>query len=208
MEMPVFALHSVLFPGRAIGLQVFEPRYLALVADVAHTARFVVVAIERGQEVGGTYEPYRVGVTVSVDADDDVDLDGIRHLQISGRDRVGLIEPVRTDPYPVWRIEPYPDEGGAGTDDVEAATEALAAYLRATGEASGDVPSVPHDPVAASYVLAAATPGLVPQHQRLLEMAGAGERLGAVRAIFRRETAMVRALGAGVGGAALDVNPN
>jgi len=208
MEMPVFALHSVLFPGRAIGLQVFEPRYLALVADVAHTARFVVVAIERGQEVGGTYESYRVGVTVSVDADDDVDLDGIRHLQISGRDRVGLIEPVRTDPYPVWRIEPYPDEGGAGTDDVEAATEALAAYLRATGEASGDVPSVPHDPVAASYVLAAATPGLVPQHQRLLETAGAGERLGAVRAIFRRETAMVRALGAGVGGAALDVNPN
>ena len=62
MEMPVFALHSVLFPGQAMGLQVFEPRYLALVADVAHTARFVVVAIEQGQEVGGTYEPYRVGV--------------------------------------------------------------------------------------------------------------------------------------------------
>jgi hypothetical protein len=62
--------------------------------------------------------------------------------------------------------------------------------------------------VAASYVLAAATPGLVPQHQRLLEVAGAGERLTAVRAVFRRETALVRALGAGVGGAALDVNPN
>ena len=208
MEMPVFALHSVLFPGQAMGLQVFEPRYLALVDDVAHGARFVVVAIQRGQEVGGTYDPYRVGVAVSVDADDDVDLDGIRHLQISGRDRVALIEPVRIDPYPVWRTEPFPDEGGAGTDDVEAATEALAAYLRATGEASGDVLSVPHDPVAASYVLAAATPGLVPEHQRLLELAGAGERLSAVRAVFRRETAMVRTLGAGVGGAALDVNPN
>jgi Lon protease-like protein len=210
MEMPVFALHSVLFPGQAMGLQVFEPRYLALVADIAHTARFVVVAIEQGQEVGGTYEPYRVGVTVSMHPDDaDGDLDeGIRRLQISGHDRVALIEPLGSDPYPVWQIEPYPDEGGAGTDDVQAATEALAAYLRATGEGSGDVLSVPHDPVAASYVLAAATPGLVPQRQRLLEAAGAGERLVAVRAVLRRETALVRALGAGVGGAALDINPN
>lgn len=207
--MPVFALHSVLFPGQMMGLQVFEPRYLALVADLAHTARFVVVAIERGQEVGGPYEPYRVGITVSVDAVDDEDTgEGIRHLQISGRDRMALIELLRSDPYPVWQTEPYPDEGGAGTDDVQAATEALAAYLRATGEASGAMFSVPHDPVAASYVLAAATPGLVPQHQRLLEATGAGERLAAVRTVFRRETALVRALGAGVGGAALDVNPN
>jgi Lon protease-like protein len=209
MEMPVFALHSVLFPGQAMGLQVFESRYLALVDDVAHTARFVVVAIARGQEVGGTHEPYRAGVAVSVVAVDDEHTDhDVRHLQISGRDRVALVEPVRSEPYPVWRTEPFPDEGGAGTDDVEAATEALAAYLRATGEASGNVLSVPHDPVAGSYVLAAATPGLVPQHQRLLEVPGAGERLHAVRAVFRRETAMVRALGAGVGGAALDVNPN
>src|SRR5215207_1519975 len=157
MEVPVFALHSVLFPRQVMGLQVFEPRYIALVGDVAHTERFVVVAIERGQEVGGTYEPYRVGVTVSIDALEE-DRDGIRHLQITGRDRVALIEQLHSDPYPIWQTEPYPDEGGAGTDDVQAATEALAAYLRATGDASGEVLPVPHDPVAASYVLAAATP--------------------------------------------------
>jgi Lon protease-like protein len=208
MEMPVFALHSVLFPGQVMALQVFEPRHLALIADVAHTARFVVVAIERGQEVGGTYEPYRVGVTVSIDGFDEDPREGVRLLQITGRDRVALIEPLHADTYPVWQTELYPDEGGAGTDDVQAATASLAAYLRAIGEGSRDVLSVPHDPVAASYVLAAATPGLVPQQQRLLEVAGAGERLDAVRAVFRRETALVRTLGAGVGGAALDVNPN
>jgi Lon protease-like protein len=208
MEMPVFALHSVLFPGQVMALQVFEPRYLALIADVAHTARFVIVAIERGQEVGGTYEPYRVGVTVSIDGFDEDPGEGVGLLQITGRDRVALIEPLHADTYPVWQTELYPDEGGAGTDDVQAATASLAAYLRAIGEGSRDVLSVPHDPVAASYVLAAATPGLVPQQQRLLEVAGAGERLDAVRAVFRRETALVRTLGAGVGGAALDVNPN
>ncbi|HET6714019.1 MAG TPA: LON peptidase substrate-binding domain-containing protein [Actinomycetota bacterium] len=207
MEMPVFALHTVLFPGRTMGLRVFEPRYRALMDDVLPAGTFVVVAIRHGQEVGGPYEAYRVGVTVAVEAHDR-DEDGSHRLRIGGRDRFALIAPSAHDPYPVWQVEPFPDEGGAGTDDVEAAAEALWAYLSVTGEPAGQVPAIPHDPVTASYVLAAATPALVPTQQSLLEVAGAGERLSAVRAIFRRETALVRALGAGAGGAGLDVSPN
>jgi Lon protease-like protein len=207
MEMPVFALHTVLFPGQAMGLRVFEPRYRALMDDVLPAGTFAVVAILHGQEVGGSYEPYRVGVTVAIEAHDR-DEDGSHRVRIAGRDRVALIAPSREDPYPIWQVELFPDEGGAGTDDVEAAADALSAYLSVTGEPVGQVASVPHDPVAASYVLAAATPALVPTHQSLLELAGAGDRLAAVRGIFRHETALVRALGAGVGGAGLDVSPN
>jgi Lon protease-like protein len=206
MDLPVFALHTVLFPLGSVGLRVFEPRYVAMLDDVLPAGTFVVVAIRRGQEVGGTYEPAGVGVTISIDAHERHD-DGTHRVRVSGRDRVALIAPRGHDPYPVWHVEPYPDEGGAGTDDVEAATGALADYLHATGEPE-DVPlAIPHDPVAASYVLAAATPGLAPQHQALLEVAGAGERLEAVRTILRRETGLVRALGAGVGGAGIDVSP-
>jgi Lon protease-like protein len=205
--MPVFAVHSVLFPGASMGLRVFEERYRALVRDVVPGGTFAVVAIRKGQEVGGAYEPNRVGVTVSVSAHEARD-DGTFDLHVTGRDRVALISRARQDPYPVWHVEPFPDEGGAGTDDVEVASAALAAYLRVTGEAAAALAPVPHDPVAASYVLAAAVPGLVHDRQALLEIAGAGERLTAVTATFRRETALVRALGAGVGGAGLDVNPN
>ncbi|MGZ8583012.1 MAG: LON peptidase substrate-binding domain-containing protein [Actinomycetota bacterium] len=207
MQMPVFALHTVLFPGQTMGLRVFEPRYRALMDEVLPAGTFVVVAIRQGQEVGGPYEAHRVGVTIAIEAQDRDD-DGSHRLRIGGRDRVALIAPIGDDPYPVWHVEPFPDEGGAGTDDVEAATGALSAYLRVTGEPAGQVASIPHDPVAASHVLAAATPGLVPQRQELLELAGAGDRLAAVRAVFRRETALVRALHAGVGGAGLDVSPN
>jgi hypothetical protein len=108
----------------------------------------------------------------------------------------------------VCHVEPYPDEGGAGTDGVEGAALALADYPRATGAPAGRMPAIPHEPVAASYALAAATPGIVPGHKMLLELADAGERLEAVRAISRREPALVRALGAGVGGAGIDVSPN
>jgi uncharacterized protein len=207
MDLPVFALHSVLFPGARLGLRVFEPRYVAMMEDVVPDGTFVVVAIRRGLEVEGPYEANRVGVTAAIEAYEPDD-DATHRLTISGRARVALIAPVSDDPYPTWRVEPYPDEGGAGTDDVEPAIEALAGYLEATGEPPGAVASIPHDPVAASFALAGATPGLVPQHQALLEAPGAGERLAAVRTVLRREAALVRALGAGVGGAGLDVSPN
>lgn len=220
MELPVFALHTVLFPGASMGLRVFEPRYLALMDDVLPAGSFAVVAIKQGREVGGDYEANRVAVTVAIDAHS-IDEHGTHLLRVMGRDRVTLVAPVSDEPYPVWTVEPYPDEGGAGTDDVEAAIAEMDRYLVATEAAerrrtpeppdlpeARDVTAAPHDPVAASYLLAGATPGLVPNHQALLEIPGAGERLAVVRATFRRETALVRTLGAGVGGAGLDVSTN
>jgi Lon protease-like protein len=208
MDLPVFALHTVLFPGERMALRVFEERYLEMMEEVLPDGTFVVVAIREGREVGGAYEPYRVGVTVAVEDyvyDGD---EGTYRLRIAGRDRVALIEPTRTVPFPRWRVAPHPDEGGAGTDDVEAATRALSRYLEAVGDGSLAGAAVPHDPVAASYAIAAAVPGLVPARQTLLEVPGAGERLEAARATLVSETALVRALGANVGGPGLDVNPN
>src|SRR5665213_2195919 len=52
--MPMFPLSSVLFPGAALPLRIFEDRYRHLVADVMTGDRaFGVVLIARGSEVGG-----------------------------------------------------------------------------------------------------------------------------------------------------------
>jgi Lon protease-like protein len=207
VDRPVFALHAVVFPGQPLVLRVFEERYLRMMEDVLPEGGFVVVAIRLGQEVGGPYEAHRVGVSVSVvDYDYDAD-EAVYHLRTIGRDRVALVRPTATDPYPRWQVEPYPDEGGAGTDAVEAAREAFATYLRATGEAEG-TPAIPHEPVAASFALAAAAPGLPADRQAILEIPGAGERLAALERLYRNEAAMVRVLGAGVGGASAEINPN
>ena len=208
MDLPVFALHTVLFPGERMVLRVFEERYLEMMEAVLPDGAFVVVAIREGREVGGDYEPYRVGVTVGVeDYDYDGD-DGSYRLRIAGRDRVALIERTQTAPFPRWRVAPHPDEGGAGTDDVERATRALARYLATVGERTLDGAAIPHEPVAASYAIAAAVPGLLPARQALLEVPDAGHRLEAARASLTQETALVRALGANVGGPSLDVSPN
>ena len=148
-----------------------------------------------------------MGVTVTIDAHELAD-DGTHRVRVTGADRVALIVRKQLEPYPVWRVEPYPDEGGAGTDDVEEAAQALTDYLRVRGEPANRTLAIPHDPVAASYALSAATPGIASRHQMLLELAGAGERLAAVCATLRRETALLRALRAAVGGADVDVSPN
>jgi uncharacterized protein len=55
VEMPLFPLHSVLFPGIALPLHVFEQRYRDLVARCVEEAEpFGVVLIRDGSEVGGS----------------------------------------------------------------------------------------------------------------------------------------------------------
>jgi Lon protease-like protein len=206
MHRPVFALHTVLFPGLPLSLRVFEERYLSLLDEVLPDGSFVVVAIRRGHEVAGPAEPYRVGVTVGI-TDHEADVDGAVRLEVQAADRVALIEPVGSgDPFPRWRIAPYPDEGGAGTDDVEGAAGALRRYLAAIGEEGR--PVIPNDPVTASWAIAAAVPGLVADRQQLLEVPGAGERLAVARARLVTEARLVSTLGSGVAGADLGVNPN
>lgn len=204
--LPVFPLHTVLFPGLPLALRVFEERYRSLLDEVLPDGSFVVAAIRHGREVGGPAEPYRVGVVVTI-TDHETDEDGSSRLEVQATERVALIEPVPADvPFPRWRIAAYPDEGGAGTDDVEAATESLRRYLTAIGEEAR--PIVPHDPVTASWAIAAAVPGLVPDRQDLLEVPGAGERLARARERLSTEARLVTTLGSGVAGADPAINPN
>ena len=54
MELPLFPLHTVLCPGIALPLHIFEDRYRALVRDcVEKAAPFGIVLIRDGREVGG-----------------------------------------------------------------------------------------------------------------------------------------------------------
>ena len=54
MELPLFPLHTVLCPGVALPLHVFEPRYRAMVARCIETeSPFGIVLIRDGREVGG-----------------------------------------------------------------------------------------------------------------------------------------------------------
>ncbi len=54
LQLPLFPLHSVLFPGVALPLHIFEERYRRMVARCVERGEpFGVVMIRNGREVGG-----------------------------------------------------------------------------------------------------------------------------------------------------------
>jgi Lon protease-like protein len=54
MELPLFPLHTVLCPGIALPLHIFEDRYRELVRHCIDTSSpFGIVLIRDGREVGG-----------------------------------------------------------------------------------------------------------------------------------------------------------
>lgn len=60
-ELPIFPLHTVLFPGGELPLRIFEMRYRRLVDICGKTQPFVVVRIREGREVGEPAFTYEVG---------------------------------------------------------------------------------------------------------------------------------------------------
>lgn len=62
MEIPLFPLHSVLFPGGALPLRIFESRYIDMVKEcMRHDRGFGVCMIRQGKEVGEVAEVYEIG---------------------------------------------------------------------------------------------------------------------------------------------------
>jgi hypothetical protein len=191
MDLPVFALHTVLFPGQSLHLTVFEERYRLMMEEVLPESPFAVVAIRRGQEVGGPYDPYRVGVKVVPD-DYELTDEETYELTVSATERLRLVRPVREHPYAVWSVERFPEEGTAGQAEVAVALAAARRFVAAAEiEALAELPE---DPVLLSYALAALVPTLVPDHQALLELPGPADRLERVASALRTEAGLLRAL--------------
>ena len=73
LEIPMFPLGWPFLPTDKVILQVFEPRYVALMREIESrpledTEGFATVMIERGSEVGGGDDRSTLGVLVSVKA--------------------------------------------------------------------------------------------------------------------------------------------
>ncbi len=191
MDLPLFALHTVLYPGRDLSLHVFEERYLQMMEDVLPEAPFAIAAIRRGQEVGGPYDPYRIGVLVLTD-EFELNDDGSYDVTVRAVERIRLLEATSDRPYSRWSVESFPDEDGAEPGVLAKAVMSAVRFLDAAGvEGELDVSS---DAAEMSYTLAALVPGLVPERQALLEIPSASERLSRLGEIFTMEAGLLRAL--------------
>lgn len=190
----MFPLGSVLFPGAVLPLQVFEPRYRELIADVRTAeSRFGVVLIERGPEVGGGDLRTSVGTMAEIVRMGEAE-DGRILVVAVGQDRIRVVRWFEDDPYPLAAIESFPDTecngrlGGA----VERALGtrrrlvALAVEMGVAGQSLDFDP--PDDPLQASWSLCAAAPVGPFDQQVLLEAPSGVERMLLLERMLTEQT--------------------
>jgi Lon protease-like protein len=105
-RLPMFPLSAVLFPHASMPLHVFEPRYRALLRDcLAGEARFGIVLIERGSEVGGSDQRSALGTRGVITEAAELP-DGRWVLEVAGEELIEVEEWLPDDPYPVALVRP------------------------------------------------------------------------------------------------------
>jgi Lon protease-like protein len=95
LRLPLFPLHTVLFPEATLALQIFEPRYREMIGRcLAHDETFGVALIQEGDEVGDQVTPRRVGTEAAIIASErskdgryEIIAEGRRRFEITGLDK-------------------------------------------------------------------------------------------------------------------------
>ncbi len=201
--LPLFPLGTVLFPGMALSLLVFEDRYRQLVADLLvrpeQERTFGVVAIRDGYEVGdlAVHSAHRVGCEAVVQQVEQRP-DGRYELEAIGRRRfrVGGMDEQRA--YLTGDVQFF--EEPAGADAEGACLQALTAFesyrsrLSDMQGAEVEVRDLPTQPLTLSYALAAGGLFMMADRQALLEEADVTARLSTLATLLRSETAAMTAL--------------
>jgi Lon protease-like protein len=193
VEFPMFPLGTVLFPHGVLPLRVFEPRYRAMVTHcLERDARFGVVLIERGSEVGGGDTRFHVG-TVAQIVQAARTPDGRFSLATVGTERIDIGEWLPDDPYPRaivrTRVDAEPTRDGTVISDEVRALLARVHELRAqlgVPAHGGDV-MLSSDVVRASFEAAILAPLGPLDAQSLLELDDAVARLDGLKEFLVQE---------------------
>jgi uncharacterized protein len=191
-EHYIFPLGTVLFPGGALPLKIFEQRYIEMTKACLRDERpFGVCLIREGREVGDPAVPETIGCLATIERWDMPQL-GLFHLVARGGDRFRLVDTsVAKNGLMSGSIERIAaDETSLRVDP--ACREVLKLIIDRVGESNFPQPISLDDPVWVSYRLAEILPFDARVKQELLEIDDTGERLTRLRELLVKEGLVVR----------------
>jgi Lon protease-like protein len=191
--LPLFPLGTVLFPGVALPLHIFEERYKLLVNRCLEASQpFGVLLIREGKEVGEPAVPHEVGTTAAIASVTRLEGGRLRIIAL-GAQRFRLRAIHRDLPYLTGDAEPSPLEAGdreRAQAMVEPVRALLRQYLERLDQAQGqsiEIDDVPSEPRALAVLTATCLSLPALQKQRLLEQPTVAQMLRQERTILDRE---------------------
>jgi Lon protease-like protein len=189
IELPLFPLATVLFPGAPMSLRIFEPRYLDMVRDCTRAGTgFGVCLILEGYEVGEAASPAAVG-TVATITDFHSTEEGLLGIVAQGGERF-RVEHTRVCADGLLRgfVQPWSPEPGVEVPAEFGLLQTILERLVETlGPHWGSAPRSSYDDASwLGFRLAELLPLANPERQRLLELTDPLERLAELRDILPR----------------------
>lgn len=192
-EMPLFPLHTVLFPGMVLPLHIFEPRYKLMISEcVKENKPFGVVLIKEGQEVGGPAKTYAFGTSAYITQIEQLEGERMK-IQTVGYQRFRLHEVREDRPYMVGLVEdaPVPGEDDPQVpltaDRLAPLLETYLANLKKMSALSLSFDEIPREGRALAYLTAIMLPLRTDEKQDLLESADLVAMLNMQVRFVRRE---------------------
>jgi ATP-dependent Lon protease len=182
-RIPLFPLGVVLFPGTALPLHIFEPRYRKLLADCLAGSRHFGIT-PAGAE-GESPDPGMVGCVAKVKANEQLP-DGRSNILVMGGARFVLRSVFAApEPYYTGLVEEFDEEEGTlpPSETVGELRERFTEYyrvLRLLNDAEPEEPSLPDSPLALSFAVAAAIECDPAMKQALLVTRSTRERVTAL----------------------------
>ena len=137
VRIPLFPLHTVLFPGQVLPLHIFETRYRQMISEcLREGAPFGVVLIKEGSETGAPAKPAGIGTTARI-AQVDTLPDGRMNILSVGEARFVVHQVHHERPYleATATIARWPDEQAVDLQRLAGnVLELLQGYLLEVGE--------------------------------------------------------------------------
>ncbi len=190
LEIPLFPLNLVLFPGMPLPLHIFEERYKSMIGDcMRYNTPFGVSLIRSGQEVGAPADPYTIGTTTRVLRSQMLE-QGRLNIMTKGERRFEIIEVTQEDPHVAALVRQLDEPVGEGFSGVSSElTEEFTKLMQSLVSLSGGYTAqvdIPEDPVELSYMIAANLEAPIPMRQELLEAPTAADRLNRLVPLLKR----------------------
>jgi uncharacterized protein len=198
MEMPLFPLNVVLFPGMMLPLHIFEPRYREMINRcIEEEIPFGVVLIEAGHEVGGAAKPHPIGTAARIVKVDRAD-DGTMNITAVGMQRFRILELDHSHSYLSAKVAQFPIVNGstkAAVEMVHRVRPKVLEYVSLLSKASKTelkLDRLPEDPTTLAFLVAIALQVDNNDKQRLLALPGVPEILDRERYLLSFENLLLR----------------
>ncbi|HEX9114737.1 MAG TPA: LON peptidase substrate-binding domain-containing protein [Anaerolineae bacterium] len=199
IELPLFPLNTVLFPGQMLPLHIFEDRYQHMIRHcLAEALPFGVVLLRKGREVDDpSAEPYSVGTMAEIVESTHLP-DGSLNIVTMGTERFRIRRLLHDQPYLRGEVDNYPLPDTDGEGSLEGLTEVVARgvarYIKLIAEAAGlhiKVEEMPETARQVGFLAAVAMQIDNTEKQTLLDSRSLRDILIAEVTLLKRENALL-----------------